>query len=209
MSALSAIHVGVRQLGLDEDAAREMYARVTGKRSLRDMTEGERRKVVSHLRESGLKAGSASSRRPLSGRYAPILQALWLAAWNLGVVRSREDKALIAFVARQTSIAHLSWVRDRDDAAQAIEALKAWIRREAREEWLFRQSSREAAWRNDPRAQVILAQWAILTRADALPAASLESWRPGAMTALVERHGERLVEIQQDLGRLVREARRR
>lgn len=208
MSALTAIHVGVRQLGLDEDAAREMYARVTGKRSLREMSEGERRRVVEHLRATGFKAVSGASRKPLSGRYAPILQALWISAWNLGIVRSRDDKALIAFVARQTSIAHLSWVRDRDDAMKAIEALKSWMRRESGDEELFRVSARQAAWRNDPRAQVILAQWAILARANALPAASLESWRPGAMTALVERHAETLLELQHGLGKLVREARR-
>lgn len=207
MSALAAIHVGVKQLGLDEDAAREMYARVTGKRSLRDMSEGERRKVVAHLRESGFSAGSASSRRPLSGRYAPILQALWVSAWNLGIIRNRDDKALIAFVARQTTIEHLSWVRDRDDAMKAIEALKSWMRRESGDPRLFRHDRAAPGWRNDPRAQVVMAQWDILKRADATPAASLEAWRPGVTGALASLDGEQLIDVQRDLGRLVREAR--
>lgn len=209
MSALAAIHAGVRQLGLDEDAAREMYARVTGKRSLRDMSEPERVQIVQHLRRSGFSAGSGGSRRPLSGRYAPMFQALWISAWNLGIVRNRDDKALIAFVARQTCIEHLSWVRDSGDAAKAIEALKAWMRRETGDDALYRTRTDQPAWRNDPRVQVVLAQWGVLERTGAAPAVSLGSWRPGVIAEIARLDDAVLIGLQQELGRLVREARRR
>lgn len=208
MRALAAIHVGVKRLGLDEDTARAMYARVTGKSSLRLMTDGELRKVVAHLRDSGFEASSASSRRPLSGRYAPLLQALWISAWNLGIVRNRDDKALIAFVVRQTCIEHLNWVRDHEDAMKAIEALKDWIRRESGDAALFRQE-KGAGWRNDPRVQVIRAQWRLLERVGAAPAASLEAWRPGVVAAMASLERDALIDAQNDLGRLVRGLRRR
>src|SRR3546814_19064925 len=63
------------------------------------------------------------------------LVALWLSAWNLGVAHNRHEHALIAFVERQTGIAHVNWVRDQRDGAAAVEALKKWIAREAHVEW--------------------------------------------------------------------------
>jgi hypothetical protein len=51
------------------------------------------------------------------------------------VVEAREDTALVAFVRRQTGIDHLNWVRDAADAQKVIEALKAWLTREAGVHW--------------------------------------------------------------------------
>jgi hypothetical protein len=204
MTAIAAIHAGLRQLGIDEETARDLYERETGKRSLRAMSEGERRRIVAALRESGFRAASGPSRRPLKGRYAPILQALWLSAWHLGVVRSRDDQALIAFVVRQTAIEHLNWVRDAEDAAKAIEALKDWMRRETASPGLYRVSRARAPWRNNPKVQVIAAQWDILTRRGGTPSATLEDWRPGLTAAMVAGDGPALDAAAADLGRLVR-----
>lgn len=134
MSALKAIHVARRQLGLDEDDYRAVLERVTGKRSCAVMSEVERRTVVKEFRRLSF-IQSKASRQPLSGPYAKKLQALWLSAWNLGIVRNRDDKALIAFVERQTGISHVRWLREPKDAAKAIEALKSWIAREAGVVW--------------------------------------------------------------------------
>jgi hypothetical protein len=85
-----------------------------------------------------VKRGSASSRRPsetVTGPYGAKLQALWISAWNLGIVDNRDDRALIAFIERQTKIAHPRWLTERKDAKKAIEALKDWIAREAKVEW--------------------------------------------------------------------------
>src|SRR3546814_8305354 len=71
----------------------------------------------------------------LTGPFAPKLVALWLSAWNLGVAHNRHEHALIAFVERQTGIAHVNWVRDQRDGAAAVEALQTWIAREAHVEW--------------------------------------------------------------------------
>ncbi len=60
---------------------------------------------------------------------------MWIGAWNLGLVRNRDDKALIAFVERQTGIQHLNWLRDAADAAKAVEALKKWMERDGGVDW--------------------------------------------------------------------------
>ena len=159
MTAIAAIHAARRQLGLDDDTARDLYARVTGKRSLREMSPAEQDRVVAELRRQGFTRASSGARKRLEGKYAAKLQALWIAAWNLGIVKNRDDKALIAFVERQTGLSHVRFLHHPGDAARAIEGLKGWMAREAGVEWT---PMRGHAWLKHDAAKVALAQWRIL-----------------------------------------------
>jgi phage gp16-like protein len=135
MSAIAAIHVARKQLGLDEDTYRAVAVRVTGKSSARDMTEPERQLLLEEFRRRGFTKASSGSRKKLDGRFAAKLQALWIAAWNLGLVENRDDRALVAFVRRQTGVEHVRFLHYPEDAAKAIEALKGWMTREAAVDW--------------------------------------------------------------------------
>lgn len=131
-AATKAIHAGCRQLGIDEDGRRAIYLRVVGKDSQSTMTEEEKERVVAELRSLGFERRDA--RRPdgrlkLSGKYAPKLQALWIAGWNLDVVRNRDDAALEAFVRGRTGLEAVRFCHDSNDARKAIEALKAMLAR--------------------------------------------------------------------------------
>ena len=131
-AATKAIHAGCRQLGIDEDGRRAIYLRVVGKDSQSAMTEDEKERVVAELRNLGFERRDA--RRPdgrlkLSGKYAPKLQALWIAGWNLGVVRNRDDAALEAFVRGRTGLEAVRFCHDSNDGRKAIEALKAMLAR--------------------------------------------------------------------------------
>ena len=137
-AATKAIHAGCRQLGIDEDGRRAIYLRVVGKESQSDMTEAEKESVVAELRSLGFERREA--RRPdgrlkLSGKYAPKLQALWIAGWNLGIFENRDDAALEAFVKRQTGLDAVRFCRDAVDARKAIEALKAILARQGGVNW--------------------------------------------------------------------------
>lgn len=160
MSATAAIHAGLRQLGIEQDDARDLYERVTGKRSLREMSDRERQGVVQALRQQGFKPAS----KRLQGRFAKKLQALWIAAWNLGLVRDRTDAALVSFVKRQTGIDHVRFVRDAADAAKAIEALKAWLSRDGGVDWSDA-GCLPGDWQRRPGARIAMAQWAMLAKA--------------------------------------------
>lgn len=162
MSALATIHVAKKQLGLDDDTYRAVLNRVTGKTSSADMTETERLAVVDELRRLGFERGSTGPRRALEGRYAKKLQALWIAGWNLGVVRNRDDRALIAMVKRQTGIDHVRFVRDPADAVRAIEALKAMTAK-AGVDWSDGKHLPDYARRDGFR--IALAQWELLEKA--------------------------------------------
>jgi Protein of unknown function (DUF1018) len=137
MSAHALIHTACKDLGLDEDTRRDLYERVTGKRSLTQMSAAEHERVVSELRAKGFKAVQrrASGKQKLTGKYAGKLQALWIAGYNLGLVKSRDDMALLSFIKRQTGIDHSRFLRDGEDAAKVIEALKAWLARDGGVEW--------------------------------------------------------------------------
>jgi hypothetical protein len=85
--------------------------------------------------------------------------------WNLGEVEDRSDKALLAFVRRQTHIDHTRFLLDGAEAAKAIEALKSWATR-AGVEWS--NGKFDPAWRRQAGAKIALAQWALLAQAGAV-----------------------------------------
>jgi len=145
---IAKLHVLKGQMGLDDGDYRDMLETQFGKRSSTALSIAELETVVKRL-------GDATQTAPrMTGPYAPKLRALWLSAWNLGVVRNRSDDALVAFVKRQTGLEAVRWLRDAGAAAKAIEALKSWMVREAGVNW--------AAHPHNPRAAVVDAQWRAL-----------------------------------------------
>jgi hypothetical protein len=160
MSALGQIHAAARDLGLDDDTKRAVYQRVTGKHSAADMDEGERRAVVDELRRQGASKGGQKRRKALSGPYAKKLQALWIAGWNLGLMRNRDDKALLAFVKRQTGLDHTRFLHHHDDATKAIEALKGWLARDGGVDWTVGDHLQD--WARAPGYKIARAQFALL-----------------------------------------------
>lgn len=166
MNSTALINIGKNQLGLDDDAYRGMLHRVTGKTSLRIMSEVEKQNVIEDLKQKGfnptVKGPSNSKRKRLEGKFAPKLQALWIAAYNLGVVTNGSDEALIAFVHRQTGLDHIRFLHDPADAYKAIETLKKWLTRVAEVDW--KKDTFLPDWANQPAGQTVTAQWRILTR---------------------------------------------
>jgi hypothetical protein len=140
-----AIHSLIRQIPhfTDDDYRALLRREFSGVSSSSLLSYAQAGKLIEILKilagqHPQVKRGSASSRRPsetVAGAYGAKLQALWISAWNLGIVDNRDDRALIAFIERQTKIAHPRWLNEHKDAKKAIEALKDWIAREAHVEW--------------------------------------------------------------------------
>lgn len=192
MTALAAIHIAKKQLGLDDDTYRAVLMRVTGKDSTRAMSERERIAVVSELRKQGFKPVE----KGLQGPFAKKLQALWIAAWNLGIVRDKRDAAMLTFVKRQTGIDHTRFLVDGEDAARAIDALKGWMAREAGVDWSV--GNHLAAWEREPGFKVSVAQWAILAKAGAV--------EPGFTAFRAFCEGKVWKDVMNTLGHRVRKA---
>ena len=121
------------------------------------MTPSEKDAVLDELRHMGFRP---DGRRRLEGPYAKKLQALWIAGWNLGLMRSRDDAALIAFVKRQTGIDDVRFLHDPAAAAKAIEALKGWLARDGGVDWT--DDRERPSWLQDHSAKIAEAQWRLL-----------------------------------------------
>lgn len=163
-STIAAIHAGFKQLGIvEDDDKRRLYSRVTGQTRLSLMPPQKQDAVLAELRRLGYKP---AARRPngklqLTGIAAKKVQALWIAGWNLGVFRERDDAALCAFVLRQTGIEHAQWLKKADDTRAVIEALKAWLAREAGVNW-SPPGDGAAAYLGRYGYKIAWAQWRIL-----------------------------------------------
>ena len=167
MKALRALHATLRQAGLtDDETKRALYERVTGKRSAKDMTEAEIGAVITELKRLYPALNSASKRRPDGRRKLPDTplvkkcQALWIAGWNLGVFENGDDGALVKFVQRQTKLDHIRFMRDGRDASKVIDALKAWLTREAGVDWSVGEHTR--LFERVDGYKIARAQWALL-----------------------------------------------
>src|SRR3546814_6884996 len=125
-----ALPISKRELRMDDDDYRDLLFRTAGQSSAKDLSDDGAQAVIEEMKRLGFRPKTQRN-GALTGPFAPKLVALWLSAWNLGVAHNRHEHALIAFVERQTGIAHVNWVRDQRDGAAAVEALKKWIDRKS------------------------------------------------------------------------------
>jgi phage gp16-like protein len=138
---LAKIHLGAKELGLGDDARRDVLERLTGHRSSADCTDAQLHQVLEHFRSLGWKPKLASSTprtgtAPISARksapadsaVAKKARAMWLSLFNLGVVRSSSEASLEAFGKRQLRVDRLQWA-DQSQGYRLIEALKAMAER--------------------------------------------------------------------------------
>ncbi|MGS4886113.1 regulatory protein GemA [Roseibium sp. MB-4] len=170
MTAIAKIHILKSQAGLDDDTYRAFLEKHTGSRSSKDMTAGQRLTVISELQ----KLLPAEHRLMATGKFGKKLQALWIAGYNLGVVTNKSDKAMIAWLKRQTGLDHHRFLSKDEDAAKAIDALKIWFRRETGNPDLFTQDKLLPRLLNDHRFQICLHIWTELVKQDRHPSGSLE-----------------------------------
>lgn len=92
------IHVGCKQLGLDDDTRRDLQLNVTGKSSMADMTDAELQKVVSALQQRGFKA-SSKGRRPVAPRAdLRFIHVLWRLLGEAGALKRPDRDGLNAFI---------------------------------------------------------------------------------------------------------------
>lgn len=155
---LARLHMVKAEQGLDDDTYRDLLERETGRRSAADLDRTQIARVLDKLTGSGVASLDRGFGVIAAGPFAPKLKALWLSGYHLGVVMNRTDAALLAFVKRMTGVDHTRFLIDGREAAKAIEAMKAWLAREAGVSWGVHGEGRD-------RLAVVWAQW---NRLDAL-----------------------------------------
>ncbi|MGD9858849.1 MAG: gp16 family protein [Marinobacterium sp.] len=152
-AALAQIHIGKKQLGLDDDLYRQMLENRTGKRSCADMSLAELYQVIQMLENAGFKkhrgrtAGDASSRRgyyspKAQGKIIDVMRAVWIEMHQKGIVRDGSELALTHWAKRASAnrnggvgVDSLDWLeRDWRLAGQVLEDLKQWRKRALKEQ---------------------------------------------------------------------------
>lgn len=141
------VHVGRRELKLDDGEYRAILQAQGGADSSALMSVGQLQRVVDYLKRQGFKVAtkaktaraevlSKAQRTGLSTAATAITlasdpesrkaRALWLMLHSIGEVRDPSETALRAYARRQCGVDRLEWVTD---AHPLIESLKAWALR--------------------------------------------------------------------------------
>ncbi|MDD7908542.1 regulatory protein GemA [Pseudovibrio exalbescens] len=197
------LYAAKKAANLDDDTLRDCLQASIGRRSAKGLTMVECDKVLDHIKVKGHNAETRGVTQ-ISGVFGKKAVALWLSAWNLGIVQDRSDRALLAWVKRQTKIDHINWV-DGEDGSKVIDALKGWISRSAGVDWRTDQSLPSVY--NRPEFKVFCAQVALLKSREVM--ASHESLANITLTIVGEDNlhtlkGKDWIVIMNTLGRKVR-----
>lgn len=123
---IQLIHIAKSQLGLDDEVYRSMLSGLELPNSTTKMSVPELQKVLDHLKRSGFKVRSKTKDRPQAdSEQAKMLRGLWLELAGLGYVQDPSERALSAWVKRETGVAALQWLTV-ETAQKTIEKLKQW-----------------------------------------------------------------------------------
>jgi len=143
-STIKLIHVAKRQLGVDDDNYRTILHAATGKTSCKDMSLPELNRAMDSFRKLGFTPTSSEPKRgkklsprtrhkqPISKTQIDKIRALWITAYQEGVVSSRYEDGpggLNQFVRRMTQVDRIDWLKSPYQANKVIEGLKAMLRR--------------------------------------------------------------------------------
>lgn len=128
---LARIHIARTQLGMDEDAYRDLLFALERVRSARDLDWGGRKRVLEHLKKCGWKPApprKAKASKPAAPGQDGLVHALWAELHATGKVRDPSDAALGSWLKRNHWPERAEWLDNRQ-ILKAIEALKKWLKR--------------------------------------------------------------------------------
>lgn len=135
MNSTAIINIAKGQLGMHEDDYRAMLVRVTGKASLRAMSERQKIDVIDELKRRGFRIRSGGKALPPSHKpYIRLIHALWKSCHRAGAIETGSRDALRAFCKRFVAHGDATVAVDPDllTHEQATPIIKALREMEAR-----------------------------------------------------------------------------
>ncbi|MGC9368687.1 MAG: phage protein GemA/Gp16 family protein [Paracoccaceae bacterium] len=131
------VFAACRQLGLDDEARRDLQVSVTGKASMRDMTEADLKLVVNRLKESGFDPDGGKRKRPRAPRAdIRFCHVMWRLLHEAGAAKVKGPEGLNAFVRARFEKTwgyvpvDIDALREWSEIKDVVEALKDWCDRE-------------------------------------------------------------------------------
>lgn len=134
---IGIVHVGKKQLSMDEHTYREFLKQHGGSDSCKTMTDAGLDRVLKAMRAAGLqpsKKQSPKSRDKARSAKTQLdkVRAIWIDMHRLGIVRNGTEDGLRAYVKRIVGFDRVEWLnRDTRAASTVIESLKKWRARES------------------------------------------------------------------------------
>lgn len=137
------IHVGCRELGLDQEARRDLQLLVTGKASQSDMSDAELEAVVGALKDRGFVIKASGTSGPAKGHNARtrpaapradvrLCHVLWKLLVQAGEAKVAGAKGVNAFVRARFETTwgsvpmDIDTLRDAQQINDVVQALKEW-----------------------------------------------------------------------------------
>ena len=104
---IQLIHVGKKQLGLDDDLYREVLESTTGKNSSKLLTVEQLEAVLDRMKQLGFTIESkdkAGVKKLADDAQSKLIRHLWLELYNAGEVRNGSEKALAKFIENKVKV---------------------------------------------------------------------------------------------------------
>lgn len=132
------VHMGCKQLGLDDEDRRALQLRVTGKASMTEMTVADLTAVLRELKKDGFDPQPKGKTRhaPAPRKDLKLVHVLWKKLGDAGSLKSPGRAGLNAFVRTRfgpkwgSVPADIDMLRDADKIEAVIQALKQWGKRD-------------------------------------------------------------------------------
>lgn len=123
---LAKVHIAKKDLGLDDDAYREVLYGITGERSAGRCSDQQLVAVVERLRARGWqpRAGGKQSDNP----QARMIFAIWGELGRIGALHTPTRPGLRAYCNNLVGVEDPEWLSP-EQAAKVIESLKHWQKR--------------------------------------------------------------------------------
>jgi len=132
------IHVGCRDLNLDQDARRDLQLAVCGKPSMSDMNDAELKQVLDRLKADGFKPVLKGRKTHKTAPRADLrmIHVLWRKLGEARALRDPRRAGLNRFIRSRfekvwgSVPADVDMLRDWHKIDQVIQALKSWGKRQ-------------------------------------------------------------------------------
>lgn len=136
MSLYRTIHGCARAAGLDEEAQRDVYERVTGLRSLSSMSADQKRAVAAEMKRLAPRRQGKAGGKGLAPRAdLRLVHVLWRELGKADVLRDPGRKGLNRFIRSRfgkswgADLIDIDMLTDHRQIDDVIQALKAWCDR--------------------------------------------------------------------------------
>ncbi len=117
---LAKIHIGKKELCLNDDDYRAFLFGLTGKSSAKDLTIQQRLLVIGEMKKRG-----AFKKKPLTGQQKACV-AKWYKLRHLGIVNSKDKSSLNRYIKKRFGKWNMSDLTT-DETNQLLGHLQGWI----------------------------------------------------------------------------------